>query len=273
METTLSIIEYKEIVTAIKDFYGVDLSQHAMNSLSRNIAYVMKISKYSNSTILINALKNDKLVFEKFLSCLYCEHISLFREPAMWRILRDNVLNKILERSPLKIWIPEVSQGSDYFSLIIYLHQQNLLKDSKIIISDQSQINLEKCRIGELNPSILVNSESNFKRIEEQNTINSFIEKRGNTSFVKKELLSRTFIYKSNMEDIRLPYKPNLVIFRNKLLYYTHAKEQKTINLIHKAMDGGGFLITGIKENIELFDINKKLKLYDKEEQIYKRHF
>lgn len=273
MDTSLSIIEYKGIITTIKETYGFDFSQHAIGSLSRNISYFMKLSRYPTTSLLQKALKNDKLVFEKFLSYLYCEHISLFREPAMWRVLRETVLNNILEKNPLKIWIPEVSLGSDYFSLVIYLKQQNLLSNSKIIISDQSHINLEKCRLGELNQSILMNSESNFKRINEHNTFYDSIEKRGNNSFIKKELLNKTFIYKCSMEDIKLPYKPNLVIFRNRFIYYSHPKEQKIINLLHRAMDGGGFLITGVKENIGLFDIDKKFRLIDEEEQIYKRHF
>lgn len=273
METSISIIEYKGVVSVIKEVYGIDLSQHAMGALGINISYFMKKYKYSTTKNMIIALKNDKMIFEKFLSCLYCEHISLFREPALWRILKESVLNNIMKKSPIKIWIPEVSKGSDYFSLVIFLQQHNLLKDSKIIISDQSHLNLEKCRLGELDSSILMNSESNYKRIDEHNVINNYIDKYISNSTVKKELLSKTFIYRSSLEAIKLPYKPNLVFFRNKMLYYTHVKEQKTINILHKAMEGGGFLITGIKENIGLFDIDRKFKIYDEEEQIYKRHF
>lgn len=273
MNIKLSILEFKEIVNTIKEFYGVDLSQHAMGSLSRNISFVLKKSKYSTVSLFINGLKNDKMLYEKVLSCIYCEHVSLFREPALWRTLKDTVLDKILEKKPLKVWIPEVSNGSDYYSLLIYLHQNKLLKDSKIIISSQSHINLEKRRIGEINSSLLINSDSNFKRVDGHNSISSFIEKRGNSSFIKKELLTKTYIYKNSIEDIKLAYRPNLVMFRNRMLYYNHVKEQKIINSIHKLMDGGGFLITGVKENIGFFNIDKKFRLYNEDEQIYKRHF
>jgi chemotaxis protein methyltransferase CheR len=273
MDTTISIINYKDIISAIKSTYGIDFSQYAMGSLNRNISYLMKSSKYSSVKLFINGLKNDKRLFERFLSCIYCEHISLFRDPAMWRILKQDVLDKILVKKPLRIWIPEVSLGSEYYSLLIYLHQQGLINNSKIIISDISHNNLELCRRGNISPSIIANSESNFKRIDENNDLYKYIEKKDNSFFIKKEFLKNTFIYKNSIEDIKLPYKPNLVLFRNKLIYYTHVREQKVINLLHKNMEGGGFLITGVKENIGMFDIDKKFKLYNEDEQIYKRHF
>ncbi len=274
METTLSILDYKNIIQTVKEVYGVDLSQHAMGSLNRNISYLMKSTHhYSSPTLVINALKENKAFFEKLLSCIYCEHVSLFRDPAMWRILKTKVLDKILEKSPLKIWIPEVSRGSDYYSLLIYLHQHQLLKKSKIIISSQSHTNLDKCRIGAINSKLILNSESNFKRLNESYKLEDFVEKKGLKYFIKKEFLTNTYIYKNSIEDINMPYQPNLVLFRNRMIYYTHVKEQKVINILHSNIVGGGFLINGVNENIAMFDIDKKFRLYDQEEQIYRRHF
>jgi len=273
MDTTLSIINYKDIISAIKSTHNIDLSQYSMGAMNRNISAVMRYSKYATVSSFINAIKNDKRLFDKLLSCIYCEHISLFRDPAMWRLLKKDILDKILVKKPLRIWIPEVSQGSEYFSLLIYLHKYKLINKSKIIISDMSQSNLELCRKGIISSTIISNSENNIKRIDESDDLNNYIERIDQSIFIKKELIKNTFIYKNSMEDINLPFNPNLILFRNKFISYTHVREQKIINLFHKKMEGGGFLITGIKENIAIFDIDKKFKVYNEEEKFYKRHF
>ncbi len=273
MNITLSILEYKDIIQALKDKTNVDLNQHAMTSLRQNLIYLMSSTKYSSPRALIAAIQNDKVFLEQILSCIYCEHISLFRDPALWRIIKESVLDRITEKSILKIWLPEVSKGSDYYSLVILLAKNNLLAKAKIIISDISQSNLELCRQGYINPSIINNSISNVKRLDELDNINKYTHTIGGKTFINKELLKNTFAYRSSMMDITLPYNPNLVIFRNRMIYFNHVKEQKAINKLYNTISGGGYLITGIKENISDFDIEKKFRIFNQEEQIYKRYF
>jgi len=273
MKTTLSILQYRDIIDAINVTYGINLKQHAMSSLRQHLLMVMDKSKYSNPTLVVKGIKEDKKFFDQIVSCLYCEHISLFRDPAMWRILKSQVLDMLPRNAQLKIWIPEVSQASDYYSLIIMLKKFGILTKSKVAISDESNINLEKCRHGELDSNIINTSESNIKRLDASEDLYNYVSQSGRKFYLDKSLLKTTYIQKGGVLDISLPFKPNLVIFRNKMIYFNPVKEQKVINKLHKEMVGGGFLITGVKEDISAFEIKGKFRVHNKDEQIYKRSF
>jgi chemotaxis methyl-accepting protein methylase len=182
-------------------------------------------------------------------------------------------LGKILPKNPLRIWLPEVSKGSDFFTLLLLLEMDKLLENSKIIISDQCFINLENCKKGNIDNSIIENSFSNFKRFSPNSDITKYVVQEGKKYQIKKELLKNIFTLRGSFMEIKLPYKPNLVLFRNRLIYYNHVKEQKAINQLYETMAAGGFLITGVKENISMFEIDKKFRIYQQEEQIYKRNF
>ena len=273
MKTTLSILQYRDIIDAINVTYGISLKQHAMSSLRQHLLMVMEKSKYSNPTLVVKGIKEDKQFLEQIISCLYCEHISLFRDPAMWRILKPQVIDKLPRSAQLKIWIPEVSQASDYYSIVIILKKLGLLAKSKIIISDESRINLDKCKQGELDSNIINTSENNIKRFDAGDDLYNYVSQSGRKFYIDKSLLKSTYIQKGGILDMDLPFKPNIVLFRNKMIYFNPVKEQKVINKIHQEMVGGGFLITGVKEDISAFEIKGKFRIHIKEEQIYKRSF
>jgi len=273
MKTTLSILQYRDIIDAINVTYGINLKQHAMSSLRQHLLIVMEKSKYSSPTLVVKGIKEDKQFFEQILSCLYCEHISLFRDPAMWRIIKAQVLDLLPKNSQLKVWIPEVSQASDYYSLLILLKKYGLLSKSKIVITDESSLNLDKCRIGEIDTSIINNSESTIKRFDAGENLYNYVNQEGRKFYIDKALLKTTYIQKGGILDVNIPFKPNLVLFRNKMIYFNQVKELKSINKIYNQMVGGGFLITGVKEDISAFEIKGKFRIHNKDEQIYKRNF
>ncbi len=273
METTLTILQYKEILEALKSSHNVDLAQHSMASLRYNFAHIMQNSKYNSVPSFIKGIQTDRLFFENVISSIYNEHISLFRDPSMWRALKSEVFDNVLHKSNLKIWIPEVSKGSDYYSLIILLEHFNLLNKASIIISDTSHINLDKCRRGEIDIDVINNSVSNFKRFDANENINNYIQRKANKYVINKELLKSTISLRSGVLDINMLSNPNIILFRNRFIYYNHVKEQRVINRLHQVLKAGGYLVTGIMEDISAFSIDKKFRIHNSKEHIYKRNF
>ncbi len=273
MKTTLSILQYRDIIEAINTTYGINLKQHAMSSFSHHLLTVMSKSRYSSPVLVLKGIKEDKQFFEQILSCLYCEHISLFRDPAMWRMLKPQVIDKLSKNTQLKIWMPEVSQSSDYYTLVIMLKKLGILSNTRIVVTDMSSINLDRSSQGEIDSNIINTSESNIKRLDANDDIFNYIKQSGRKFFIDNSLLKTTHFLKGGVLDINIPFKPNLVLFRNKMIYFNPVKEQKVINQLHKQIVGGGFLITGVKEDISNFEISGKFRISIKEEQIYKRNF
>ncbi len=273
MDTTLTILQYKEVLSAIQGKLGIDLSQYAMSSLRYNLVSFMKAYRINGSKELIKNINIKPNIGELLLSYVLKENVSLFREPSLWRIFNKNILEEILSKNTIKIWLPEIGNGSDLYTLLIILDHYNLRQKARITVSDISKINIERIRKGELSKDIISNSTLNLKHFDQNLSLNDYTYQKDKHYFINKDLLRNIFTIKSTLLQTKPIYTPNLVIFRNKMIYYNHVLEQKAINHLHKNMAGGGFLITGIKEDIGLFEIDKKFRLINKEEQIYKRNY
>jgi chemotaxis protein methyltransferase CheR len=273
MSISLSILEYKEIIEAIKKHANVDISQHSMAAMRTNLAEIISELRISSTSDFVQAIIDHKRVRDLIIANIYNEHINLFRDPAMWKILKTDLIDTMLKTGNIKIWLPEVSKGSDFYTLLIFLKINNLQDKVRIVISDESQQNLDLCKTGFIDNNLLINSEMNIKRLDSHLVLNNYLETKDKKTYLKAELMKGFIALKGNLLSTTLPFVANIILFRNKMIYYNHVKEQKVINHFYQNLTNGGYLIVGVKEDLTLFDIDKKFKLYNQEEQIYKRHF
>ena len=273
MKATLTLIQYKEIIEAMKSKYGIDLSQYAISSLNYTfIALMNELRLYSHSSF-IKSFTTNVAIKEKLFSRLINESVGLFREPSLWRIMKKEIFDVILSKGNLKIWLPELSNASDLYTLLIVLDYYKLRSKARITVSDLSNLNIDASKKGELSRDILSNSILNLKHFNPDINIADYTYQVNKQSYINKELLMNVYSVKGDFFEAKPSYSPNLVLFRNRMIYYNHVREQKAINFLHKTMSGGGFLFVGIKEDLTTFEINKKFRLLNKDEQIYKRNF
>lgn len=272
MDNNLSILQYRELLLCIKSVYNIDLSNYALTTLRRNIQNIIQNSRYKRPERFIENLATDKSLMNLILFNLYNESEIMFRDPAMWRVLQHQIIPSLTEKENLKIWLPE-GAPEELFSLCIVLHEMNLLNQSHIVVSGQSLEFLEKMRRNGFEIQEFDQAEANYIRYNSHGDFKKYSELVEKKYFVHKELFLKVHYQTSDVFSIKLPYKPNLVLFRNRFLFFNHALEQKFINKFYESMPGGGVLISGIKENLDIFLIQDKFRIVDAEESIYRRLF
>jgi chemotaxis protein methyltransferase CheR len=272
MENILSILQYREIVNCIKTVYGIDLSNYALTSLRRNIQDVILNSRFKRPEKFLEALAIDKSLLNSLILNLYSDKIVMFRDPAMWRILKHSIIPQIIEKENLKIWMPEVC-AEELFTLCVVLKDANLLHNTTIMATSQSYDYIEQIRKNTIEIQEIDQVRANFKRYENHDEVDKYVFSNDKRTYILKELLQKVHFQHFDIFNCKLPVKPNLVLFRNRLLSYNHSMEQKVLNRIYESLPGGGYLIVGVKENLEMFLIQDKFRIIDAEESIYKRMF
>ncbi len=273
MDNNISLIEFRDIQKAILEAHGFDMHNFSLNAMKYNMGRIMEQLYIKQVAAFIDAIRSQKMVFEKITANLYNEQVYMFRDPAFWRIIAERFLPKAAEGEELKIWVPEVSKGEELYTLLIVLKEAGLLHKTRIIASDMCKANLEQCRKGAFPSPKMFESESNYKRYNLKNNFNDYFDKNDLRMSLKHELLSKVIFITGFVLNINLPFKPNFVLFRNKMIYYNHVLEQQAINKVHGQMSGGGLLCLGIMEDIEIFEIHGKFRVEDQEEKIYRRSY
>lgn len=273
MDNNISLIEFRDIQKAILEAHGFDMHNFSLNAMKYNMGRIMEQLYIKQVPAFIESIRTQKMVFEKISANLYNEQVYMFRDPAFWRVLAEKFLPKASATEELKIWIPEVSKGEELYSLLIVLKETGLLNKSRILATDICKTNLEQCRRGVFPTPKMIESESNFKRYNLKNNFMDYFDKSDLRVTLKHELLSKVIFLPGFVLNVNLPFKPNFVLFRNKMIYYNHVLEQQAINKVHSLMTGGGLLCLGIMEDIEIFEINGKFRIEDQEEKIYRRAY
>ena len=95
MKKTLNDIEVDCLLEAIKEHYGYDFRNYARASLKRRIKNFLVLSDFEHISELIPKVLHDKNVFAEFLHNMSVTVTEMFRDPSMFKYLRENVIPKL----------------------------------------------------------------------------------------------------------------------------------------------------------------------------------
>ena len=136
----LGIVDTRNIIQILNDTYGYDFKNYALTFFKRRMEYIIRYHALKDADGFIQKLKSEKGFFEEFLSLMCVESTEIFRDPSLWRLLKEEYLIQQIQNSTTyKIWFPEVSSGEELYSMAILLHKLNLLDKVQFIASSISE--------------------------------------------------------------------------------------------------------------------------------------
>jgi chemotaxis protein methyltransferase CheR len=269
----IGIVQTKNIIRVIKQKYDYDFSYHALTAF--RFALDKSISRHNLKypEMLISRILEDDDFFDEFLFEINDEPLDLFRDPDTWRILKSKIFPEffITFKEP-KIWIPDARNGQDLFSLLILLKIEFPEKKISLDISAVSQKIIDLISRGQISSQHFKSGLENFEIIFPNADIYTFLKPNGKEYLLDESLfLGINFIkQKSPLEA----YQKNvgMIIFRNKLLNYIPERQNTIFTRLVSMLDINGYLITGIKENIDDYiSKNHNMQIINKQEKIYKK--
>src|SRR5512133_3959752 len=110
----LGIVDIREINRVIKSLYNYDFSFHALTSYKQRLERLMAVYYIDTADGLIRKLQNESQFFDTFLSEIPVSSTEMFRDPSLWRWLREEYFPNHLDKSSakLRIWIPSCVSGA-----------------------------------------------------------------------------------------------------------------------------------------------------------------
>jgi len=271
-EVKIGISEYRNIISAINDVYKIDFSEYALSSLKRRFEKALQLYSFPTADLLINKITSDAQFFENFLRDIAVETTEIFRDPSMWKELKEIILPRYKNEDELKIWIPEITTDDELYSLLIILYDTELLPISKIYATSVSSKILDNAKRGHIDIKRMEVNIANFKRLEGSSNINQYFIQEEKKAIFRQSLLENVRFLKHDIINDPPPLLGfRLVLFRNRMLYYNPQLQSKIIAKINNSIIPGGYFIIGINETIEGFTTTEKLTVVNPSEKIYKK--
>ena len=161
------------------------------------------------------------------------------------------------------------ASGEEYYSLMILLKENKWIDRCEVLVSSLSNKSLEIIKNGSMEYDKLEISTKNYARFQGTLQLTNYFKTVDNTVYFEKSLFTNTKFFKDDFSLTNDYGHVNLILFRNKLIYFTPTLQYKVCEALHNKMTPRGLIALGILEEIDVN--NQKFAVLSKEESIYQR--
>jgi chemotaxis protein methyltransferase CheR len=271
--TELGIVDIREIIKNILSKYGYDFSDYALTSFKHRLEKIIIKNNLSSIESLLKKLKNNKDFFDIFLHEISVPSTEMFRDPSLWRWLRDELFKGINDKNlnRFKIWFPNSVSGGELYSLAILLKEMNILDKVQIISSSISDKSIEYIKEGRCELKKIEVSAENYVRFKGDRDFSDYYRLDRYYAFIDTSLINDVEFQKQNINFDNSPMNTKLILFRNSLIYFNPSLQEKILQIMHDSLSASGYLILGIKEKIKNMNSSNKFEPINELEGVYKR--
>ncbi|HEX3006517.1 MAG TPA: CheR family methyltransferase [Bacteroidales bacterium] len=268
----IGIVDTRNIIKLIQEKYGFDFSDFALTAFKRRLENFLQQRNLRHPDLLMNRLHDSPDTFEQLLEDICVPSTEMFRDPSLWRLLREEILPQIYKESPkLKIWLPGTVSGDELYSICIILKELDILDKVQILATCLSTKHIDVIKTGLLRAVKVEVSEENYERLNGRAKFSEYCKEMSGAFFRDISLISHVNFEIQKIDLESPPTGVKLVLYRNRMIYFNPTLQLKVLKNIHASLVNGGYLIVGIKELLaNLYNTNDFI-LVNAHESIYKK--
>ncbi|WP_246804930.1 CheR family methyltransferase [Desulfosarcina cetonica] len=145
-QSVIENIEIDLLLEAIYRRWGYDFRSYARASMVRRIGQFMSATGFTQASAIIPQIIHDKALFSKLVGYFSVSVTEMFRDPFVYRELREKVIPLLRTWPHIKIWHAGCATGEEVYSLAILLKEEGIYHRATIYATDFNEEVLDKAR-------------------------------------------------------------------------------------------------------------------------------
>ena len=248
------------LLSDVLEVYGYDFTGYSRASLKRRILRLYEMDKFVSFAEYRYKIRTEAGYFKRFLEEITINVTEMFRDPAFYKTLRNEILPRLGTYPFIRIWVAGCSTGEEAYSVAIFLKELNLLHKSLIYATDinsevvananQAMIPLNKIKLYTENYIAAGGSE----HFIDYYTANYSLGK------LKDELKSKIIFSTHNLVTDNSFNEFQLILCRNVLIYFDRPLQNKVFELFNNSLEKFGYLALGTKETLDFSSVAKNFE-------------
>jgi chemotaxis protein methyltransferase CheR len=196
----------------------------------------------------------------------------MFRDPELWITLRDKILPgmRVDAEHPM-ILIPDASSGEEVYSMSILLKESGLDHGIRLMatcINDRLRKQIEN---GPLSKGRYKNCQDNFMIFNPDSSLDNYFLQRNGMYYPNPGMLEPLDIKVHEEDQAGLADQANLILYRNRTIYFTPGKSQEVISRMLDQSGKGCIFIIGLKESANSLGFKDRVHVISADLNIYSK--
>ncbi|HTF95996.1 MAG TPA: CheR family methyltransferase [Cellvibrio sp.] len=264
-------IELKLLIEAIYLKYSYDFRNYAGASQKRRVLHAMRQLQCESISDLQSKVLHDSNTFTELLQFLTIPTTEMFRDPAYFLALREEVVPFLKTYPSLKIWIAGCSTGEELYSMAILLKEEGLLDRSIIYATDINPQSLEKAKRGIFSLERVRNYTSNYVAAGGKAAFSDYYTAAYDGALFDRSLCENVSFADHSLATDSVFAETQLICCRNVMIYFNHVLQDRALGLFHESLCYRGFLGLGSKESLEFSAHANSFEPMVKPQRIYRK--
>ena len=269
----LESIEIDLLLEAIYRRYGYDFRSYARASIERRTRLFFSSSGCSTLSGMIPKVLHDKEFFSRLVSYFSVSVTEMFRDPFVYRVVREKVTPLLKTWPHVKIWLAGCATGEEVYSLAIVLKEEGLYDRATIYATDFSDEALARAREGIYDPAKLQDATRNYQQAGGKRSFSEYYLACYDAAAMDASLKERVVFSSHNLAMDGVFGEMHLIFCRNVLIYFNSDLQNRALALFTDSLVHGGFLCLGTKETLQFTDVSHCYDVVDSKARVYKKGF
>ena len=265
-------IEIQLLLEGIYLKYGYDFRDYAGAHIKRRLKHRLQTSGIGSYAEMLHQLLCEEEFFYELLLDLSINVTEMFRDPWVYRKIRELVVPHLKTYPFIRSWHAGCSAGQEVFSMCILLHEEGIdRRKIQVYATDFNDLILDRAKKGVYPIDSVRNYTINYQKAGGLNSFSDYYAADYDTVIINPPLKDRVLFSAHNLATDMVFAEMNIIFCRNVLIYFNKELQNRVIKMFYESLCPGGFLCLGSKESLKFTDYALKFEVVAEKEKIYRK--
>jgi chemotaxis protein methyltransferase CheR len=240
--------EVQAFLAAVYRLSGIDFRTYAARSVRRRIRHIMLHDGVPTLAELETRVLRDARTAAAFAQRVCVNVTSMFRDPAFFLALRQEVVPLLRPLPFIRIWHVGCSTGEEPYSMAILLREEGLLERSRLYATDVDEAALAHAACGVYPLEVMREYTQNYQRSGGTAAFSEYYSVSVRGAVFDPALRSNVVFSRHNLATDESFHSFQVILCRNVLMYFEAALQRRALAVIWRSLAPGGVLGLGQRE-------------------------
>jgi len=264
-------LEIRLLMEGVYQVYGYDFREYSEASLRRRLTQWLAGSGFETFSLAQSHILRERAFFDTLLRGITVNVSEMFRDPAFFKAIREQVVPYLKTYPFVKIWHAGCSSGEEAYSIAILLLEEGLKGRFRIYATDINENVIQKAQHGIYPLKDLQRFTRNYQHAGGKGSFSDYYTASYDHAILNASLRDNIVFAAHNLAVDADFGQMNLILCRNVMIYFKQPLKERVLRLFDNSLTPGGFLCLGTKESLDRREISGRYEAITERMQIYRK--